>query len=163
MELVKEESKRKSEELEMLKRSMEERSSMPPPQYSSEPLNYGSQQSPYSNSASDDYIMDFSKPAGYKPPVVERRSMFDDESSTVVRRRSLDPKVLNEVSKPPVPSLPPPRRSMSRESSQGPPPVPSPVVRKPSRTENSMERQHSQLMEEIRRSANQRLMRSSDE
>ena len=159
MEKVKEESRRKSEELEMLKRSVAERSLIA--HQDSEPVYHSKQTS----SDYDDFIMDFSKPAGYKPPTEPVREparkpvrpLFEN-SDVVVRRRSLEPQAVESV-KPPVPSNPPPRRA-SRESSQG---RPAPPAVPPPPPQPSMERQHSQLMEEIRRSASQRMMRVSEE
>lgn len=156
MEKVKEESRRKSEELERLKRSVQERSQTskkeyPAIQQSHTPMY---QRPSQKTSYDDDFIMDFSKPAGYKPPVsykdpepeveytLPRRMDHDD---VVIRRRSLEPK--KEEEKPPLPSLPPPRRTNSRDS-QGKPPVPPHLT---------PANQHQKLMEEIRNSSNRRL------
>lgn len=171
MERVKEENRRKSEELEMLKRTVEERNRLsnsmplsPSPSYYQENVHSMEQVHASSHAiSSDDYIMDFSKPAGYKPstePISTQR-----EEPAVLRRRSLEPKPISEMEKPPLPSNPPPRRSLSRESSQGPPPpIPPPVVqRRNSHVENQMEKQHNQLMDEIRKSVNQRKLKSTDE
>lgn len=93
MEKVKEESRRKSEELETLRRRVQENdvlsqntSSTPHSRANSlqfpdvdikakEPVSY----------ADDSYLMDFSKPASYQP---------SSEPPVVVRRRSLEPEPL---------------------------------------------------------------------
>ena len=168
MERVKEESRRKSEELEMLKRSVEERNRLDNSMSSSVPLPYSQDTvHPMKQEPTNDYIMDFSKPAGYKP-APESPSQRED-SPAILRRRSLEPMSIYEMEKPPLPSNPPPRRSLSRETTPPvPPPVPpsvplSTVQRRPSRVENTMEKQHNQLMEEIRKSVSQRKMKGNEE
>ena len=92
MERVKEESRRKSEELEMLRNSVQQGLSYPPPEpiYSQNPIrreeitHRGLHDFESTNPIPvDDYVMDFSKPAGYQPPTQER--------SREVRRRSIEP------------------------------------------------------------------------
>ena len=92
MERVKEESRRKSEELEMLRNSVQQGLSYPPPEpiYSQNPIrreeitHRGLHDFESMNPIPvDDYVMDFSKPAGYQPPTQER--------SREVRRRSIEP------------------------------------------------------------------------
>lgn len=168
MEKVKEESRRKTEELEMLKRSVAERKLLP----SSEQEHFRQPASIYSEKSAtdyDDYVMDFSKPAGYKPPAepikpmlppaapapasAPERSLFAEDAS-VIRRRSFEPKP--EEVKPPIPSTPPPRKNGSREAKQG-------KVINPQQRANPVESQHNLLMEEIRKSASLRRARLEEE
>lgn len=92
MERVKEESRRKSEELEMLRNSMQQGLSYAPSEhvYSQNPsrreeiTHRGLHDFDSANPIPvDDYVMDFSKPAGYQPPTQER--------SREMRRRSIEP------------------------------------------------------------------------
>lgn len=117
MERVKEESRRKSEELEFLRNSMQR--SLPP----QEPLyarnasrgetlyHQGFQElgeTPAVSRTMDDYVMDFSKPAGYQPP---------DRNSVPMRRSPVNAPVAQPVSVEAPPSLPnqlPPRRPVQR-------------------------------------------------
>lgn len=90
---MKEESRRKSEELEMLRNSMQQGLVYPPsePIYSQNPSRreeithrgLHDFETTTSQIPVDDYVMDFSKPAGYQPPIQER--------SKEVRRRSIEP------------------------------------------------------------------------
>lgn len=159
MEKVKEESRRKSEELESLRRRVQEsdmmsQGSLPSPRAvpnpgllsaidpgTNEPVSY----------TNDDYLMDFSKPASYQPP--------SSEPPVVVRRRSLEPEPLPKSSPPPMPQAPP-RRSVSRDQNRSappPPPTPAPAPKK------EVKDAHSLLMEELRRSAQQRMQKVSSE
>ena len=171
MEKVKEESRKKSEELESLRRRVQENdaisqntSSMPHSRADSlqfqdadinakEPVSY----------ADDSYLMDFSKPASYQPsqPPVP-------EPPVIVRRRSLEPEPLpRQPSRPPVPPAPP-RRSISRDHAKpAPPATPAPAapaapgVPKPA-AKPVAKNPHSLLMEEIVQSAQQRMKKNGE-
>lgn len=172
MEKVKEESRRKSEELETLRRRVQENdvlsqntSSTPHSRANSlqfpdvdikakEPVSY----------ADDSYLMDFSKPASYQP---------SSEPPVVVRRRSLEPEPLpREPARPPVPPAPP-RRSISRDHAKpAPPTTPAPAVpvapvapvapAAPVAPTPVAKNPHSLLMEEIRKSAQQRMKKNEE-
>ena len=165
MEKVKEESRRKSEELEMLRRTMAQNGVQQPV----ETRNYSYtrvEETKLSNTdAYEDYVMDFSKPAGYHPP---RRDPDEDASHIPPRQRSVEPTPLTEASgtpsavPPPIP--PPPRRTQSVDAGspqrRRDPPQSAPV---PSDATTNISRQRSLLMEEIRRSASARILRKSGE
>ena len=171
MEKVKEESRRKSEELETLRRRVQENdvlsqntSSTPHSRANSlqfpdvdikakEPVSY----------ADDSYLMDFSKPASYQP---------SSEPPVVVRRRSLEPEPLpREPARPPVPPAPP-RRSISRDHAKPAPPttpapaavpaVPAAPVAPVAPAASVVKNPHSLLMEEIRKSAQQRMKKNEE-
>ena len=173
MEKVKEENRRKSEELEMLRRTMAQHSQSTPGQSESHQSNQSHQsyQSYHTNEVSstatdsyDDYVMDFSKPAGYRPPPAPSSTepSVEERSHSTPRRRSLqpEPEPAAEVSnsRPPIP--PPPRRSPAGDgdsakhrSSRG--------GLRPGNAEQ--DRQRSQFLEEIRRSASERMLRKAGE
>ena len=127
MERVKEESRRKSEELEFLRNSVQQ--SLPP----SEPLyarnasrgetlyHQGFQElgeTPSVSRPMDDYVMDFSKPAGYQPP--ERTAPLRHSPVTA-------PVAQSAVEAPPsLPNQLPPRRNVQRSHDVIQRPLPSP-------------------------------------
>lgn len=129
MERVKEESRRKSEELEFLRNSMQR--SLPP----SEPLyarnasrgetlyHQGFQElgeTPAVSRSVDDYVMDFSKPAGYQPP--ERTSAPSRPSP-----RNVPAAQPPSMEMPPsLPNQLPPRRNVQRSHDVIQRPLPSP-------------------------------------
>lgn len=136
MERVKEESRRKSEELEFLRNSMQR--SIP----SSEPLyarnasrgetlyHQGFQElgeTPAVSRPVDDYVMDFSKPAGYQPP---------ERTSAPLRQSPETAPVAQPVVVETPPSLPnqlPPRRNVQRSHDVIQRPLPSPSEMAPSK------------------------------
>lgn len=189
MEKVKEESRRKSEELEYLRNTMQ-RGAYAPQQPIAEPVyahnsmrgeamshrgfqDLSSSMPASRTTSNDDYIMDFSKPAGYQPPTqpsFSRRGEFRD-ASPVARRRSLEPQPLREDPEPrpsspssrippnlppAVPSNPPPhrrsssvnrdviRRSLTPSTAvSAPAPAPTPVLRDPSQQQQQQQQQRS--------------------
>lgn len=172
MEKVKEENRRKSEELEMLRRTMAQHAQSSPVQDSSQ-QSQQNQQSYHTSEvvsvsadAYDDYVMDFSKPAGYRPPPASAASVASAEPSeeerprSTPRRRSLQPEAASNASssRPPIP--PPPRRQVGGDGNAG--------KHRSSRGGlkagiPEMDRQRSQFLEEIRRSASERMQRKSGE
>ena len=164
MEKVKEESRRKSEELEMLRRTMAQNGVQQPVETRSSYTRV-EETKPSNTDAYEDYVMDFSKPAGYHPP---RRDPDESASHIPPRQRSVEPASLADspaappAVPPPIP--PPPRRTQSVDAGspqrRRDPPQSTPV---PSDATTNISRQRSLLMEEIRRSANARILRKSSE
>lgn len=167
MEKVKEENRRKSEELEMLRRTMAQHSQSSPgrseSQASSQSSYHRNEVSSTTADSYDDYVMDFSKPAGYRPPPPPPSSTepsVEERAHSTPRRRSLQPETATEVpsSRPPIP--PPPRRSPAGDGDSGK----HHSSRGGLRTGNAeQDRQRSQFLEEIRRSASERMQRKAGE
>lgn len=167
MEKVKEENRRKSEELEMLRRTMAQHSQSSPGRSEDQASNQSSyhrnEVSSTTTDSYDDYVMDFSKPAGYRPPPPPPSSTepsVEERAHSTPRRRSLQPETAPEVpsSRPPIP--PPPRRSPAGDGDSGK----YHSSRGGLRTGNAeQDRQRSQFLEEIRRSASERMQRKAGE
>ena len=156
MEKVKEENRSKSEELEMLRRTMAQHSQSSPgrseSQASSQSSYHRNEVSSTTTDSYDDYVMDFSKPAGYRPPPPPSSTepSVEERAHSTPRRRSLRPETAPEVpsSRPPIP--PPPRRSPAGDGDSGK----HHSSRGGVRTGNAeQDRQRSQFPDEIRRSA----------
>lgn len=179
MEKVKEENRRKSEELEMLRRTMAQHSQSSSGRNESQPSqqsqqsqqsyqDYHMNEAPSTTTDSyEDYVMDFSKPAGYRPPPASASASasaaepaVDERPHATPRRRSLQPEAASQGpnSRPPIP--PPPRRSPVGDGTR--------AKNHPARGglktgDSEQERQRSQFLEEIRRSASKRIQRKAEE